>query len=199
MENKWCFKCNSELNLYAEKCPDCGSTSFTDQAPAHVFCVNCGTQVPDIAVFCPSCGSKIIRANAATASQPVYQQPVYTQPVQQQPVYAPQPQQLQHADLVRKPYFYFVAAAFALLGFWTGSYGYGALSKSYCSQVAFNSDQVFSFTNAFICVNDFNYELVDALNAPIYSKGPFVVVMIAVSFFLWTIAWRFVSKARGAV
>jgi len=162
----------------------------------NVFCVNCGTQAAEDASFCASCGTKIIRVNAASAPQATYEQPIYTPPASQQPVYVTT--RSQNADLTRKPYFYFVAAVFAILGGWTGSYGYGALFKSYCTQVAFNSDQVFSFTGAFVCVNEFNSPIADALNVPIYDKGPFVAVMIAASLVLWSIAWRYVGKARAA-
>ncbi len=46
-----------------------------------MFCMNCGTQLPDNARFCRNCGAPQMEEPA----QPVYQQPAYQQPVYQQP------------------------------------------------------------------------------------------------------------------
>lgn len=46
-----------------------------------MYCMSCGSFVPDNQGICPNCGA------AVTPAQPVYQQPVYQQPAYQQPAY----------------------------------------------------------------------------------------------------------------
>lgn len=54
-----------------------------------MFCMNCGTQLPDGSRFCSQCGTPQVVAPAAA---PAAQQPVYPQqPAYQQPVYPQQP------------------------------------------------------------------------------------------------------------
>ena len=53
-----------------------------------MFCMNCGTQLPDGSRFCSSCGAPQQADAAPTFQQPAYQQPVYQQPAYQQPAYA---------------------------------------------------------------------------------------------------------------
>ena len=68
-----------------------------------MFCLNCGTQLPDGSNFCNNCGAAQTAAPASAAQrvvppqqpvfpqQPVYPQQGFQQPAYAQPVYAPQP------------------------------------------------------------------------------------------------------------
>ena len=154
-----------------------------------VQCQECGKSVSNLAAACVHCGNPYVKTNEPRVNTADFLGE------------STNLQDRSSKDLTSKPMNYILAFVFGALGFWGASYGWGVFSKSgsTCPFVGFDSQNWTSFTNAFLCYNDFTVVTAEWSQIPVISRTNFLLIMIPSSFISSMVSWFFVEKGRKAI
>lgn len=154
-----------------------------------VECQECGKSVSNLAVACVHCGNPYLKA---------------AEPQLGTADFVRKPTSVQDkgsSDLTRKPLHYLYAFVFGAIGLWCGS-NVGPIlfhSSSTCPFVGFDSQNWASFSNAFLCYDQYSVVTAQWSQISVFSRIIFLVVMSPLSLIFCTLMWFSIERGRKAI